>query len=274
MRFSLRFSPSLALVALLAAQAPDYTHFEVASVKVSAPYRGGTDLKDLPLPVFEGGPETKNPTRLTIRNLGFSQLLIQAYQVKGAQLAGPDWAVTPAGLFSPDKYDIAAVVPAGSTKQQMWVMLQNLLVERFHLRFHRETREATVAVLLTGKNGHRLQAAPEEPAGSTEPRHAARPLVIRGGTIEWNLLSITMASFANSLSGELKIPVENQTGLTGKYDIVLEFADRRPAAATESDTAPDLFAAVQAQLGLRLERRKAPVEMFVVDSADRKPTEN
>ena len=271
--------------------------FEVASIKpaVLTPGRRLTPL--------DGGPGTKSPTRLS-GTVSMKELLTRAYGVKSYQISGPAWIDT-------DVYEIAASVPAGVSKEQVAEMLRNLLVERFHLQAHRETKDLPIYALLVGKNGPKLQASDPAAAEEDEKARAAggfqRPKVTMGpdgfpqippdaripGTFTVALSSgeflrtklfarhQNMDQLAGTIAGYLKRPVVDQTGLADRYDFTLAFesdpvereAETRQSAAPENP-GPTIFAAVQEQLGLRLERRRGPVEVVIVDRAERVPTEN
>jgi uncharacterized protein (TIGR03435 family) len=136
-------------------------------------------------------------------------------------------------------------------------MLQALLSERFKLAIHRESKERTVYELVVGKNGPKLH---EVEAG---PGHS------NGGHGSLSAQKMSMSHLADSLSRIVDLPVLDMTGLKGAFDIELKWAPDGDDA-----NGPSIFTAVQEQLGLKLEQRKGPMEIIVVDHAERVPTEN
>jgi uncharacterized protein (TIGR03435 family) len=280
--------------------------FEVASVKPAEPPAPGRRPAQL-----TGGPGTKSPTRLT-GTATMKSLLIRAFGVKDYQITGPAWLDT-------ERYEIVANVPADSTKAQFELMLQNLLMERFQLAVHRETRELPIYELLLAKSGPKLKesgpAAAAEDAKASADGSFARPRVTMGtdgfpqippdakipGSFVLSLSSDefmrikvfarhqTMDQLADTITGYVSHPVRNLTELQGQYDFTLAFESERRAtsgtaarpagAPTEplspaSEPGPTIFDAVQSQLGLRLEQKRGPVEMLIVDRLEKVPTEN
>lgn len=282
--------------------------FEVASVKPAEPPAQGRRFTPL-----SGGPGTKSPARLE-GTASMKTLLMRAYGVKNYQVTGPAWMET-------ERYEIAAKIPPGTTKEQVALMLQSLLMERFHLAVHRETKELPMYALLVGKNGPKLKES--DPAAAAEDEKAAaegamsRPRVTMGadgfpqipadakipGSFALTLASgeftrtklfarhETMEELADTIGGYVSRPVKNLTELQGQYDFSLAFesdplaearaAGARPTGASSDGvppapalTGPPIFAAVQEQLGLKLEQRKGPVEMLIVDSLEKVPTGN
>jgi uncharacterized protein (TIGR03435 family) len=282
------------------------TAFEVASVKPAEPPAAGRRFTPL-----DGGPGTKSPTRLT-GTASMKSLLMRAYGVKNYQISGPAWMET-------ELYDIAAKIPPGATKEQVAVMVQNLLTERFHLAVHRETKELPMYALLVGKNGPKLKesdaaAAAEDEKAAAEgalprprvtmgadgfpqiPADAKMPgsfaLTLAGGEFTRTKLFArhqTMEELADLIGGYVNRPVKNLTELQGQYDFTLAFESEplplavaaRPTGASPdaappapAEPGPTIFAAIQEQLGLRLEQRRGPVEMLIVDRLEKVPTEN
>ena len=241
--------------------------FEVASVKPAAPQ--GNIAKSA---------VGSDPGRIAYRNVPLKSLITRAFGLKSYQISGPSW-------LNSEFYDVVAKIPDGSPKDQVPLMLQQLLTERFKLATHRETKELAVYALLVGKDGPKLGKADEKlPAGPPAPgapRGGAPPdfgrrLEVRGmGTSE-------LAD--GLLSAMLKRPVIDMTGIQGTYNFSLEFLLADPTAmgsgttadtgpAPDSAPAPTIFNALQ-KLGLKLEARKEPVEMLIVDHAEKVPTEN
>jgi uncharacterized protein (TIGR03435 family) len=248
----------------------------------------------------KGGPGTDDPGLYTCSLCNIPTLLIEAYNLKRYQLVVPDWMTT-------TRFEISAKVPAGTTREQFRVMMQNLLAERFKLASHRDKKEMDVYALVIMKGGHKLKdaAPPTEAAPPPDPQAkpaldkdgfviSSRPMpkgsmmISAEGKARIRGINETTQDLAERLSATLPKPVVDATGLTGRYDYSLTFASGNvmiPArSASSGDPNTPLSGAsepvmpieseVQSQLGLKLEPRKAPVEVLVVDHAEKIPTEN
>ncbi|MGP8247650.1 MAG: TIGR03435 family protein [Bryobacteraceae bacterium] len=284
--------------------------FDVASIKPAAAQTPGRMMMGC-----GGGPGTPDPGRLTCTNANLSMLMTRAYGVQGYQITSPDW-------FNSEHFDITAKIPAGATKEQFNLMLQNLLAERFQVKLHRETKELPIYALVVGKGGPKLKPseeappadAPKEgppadggPMGPPKRGPDGFPQLPRGGRGMMMMMQPgrlrlagsqqTTSDLANILSGQLGRPVRDETGLKGKYDFTLDFAPEPgqgpmggmmmpmppPGGGTMSgggpasdsqEGGPPLITAVQEQLGLKLESKKGPVQILVIDHAEKAPTEN
>jgi uncharacterized protein (TIGR03435 family) len=259
-------APAIALSAIgtFAAQNADHPRFEAASVK-------RTDQCTL--------RNTVDPGMIALNGDPLKVVLMEAFNVKMDQIVGPSW-------LDADCFAINAKIPVGATKDQLPAMLQALLAERFKLAVHKESRARPGYALVVDKNGPKLKASDLGPAG---PRAGQ---VTFSGTLQSKGLkgSMTMATLARLLSSSVAGPVEDLTGLKGRFDVDISWAldpsFERPDAFTiasaeahpNADLPPaptaDLFAAVRESLGLRLEARKEQVEVVVIDSIERVPTEN
>jgi len=261
----------------------EHPAFEVASVKLAAPAPGGRARSSM-----RGGPGTADPDRIIFTNVTLTSVLLRAYGVKPYQVSGPGW-------MGSDRYDITAKIPEGVTKQQVNLMLQRLLADRFHLALHHETKELQGYELVQGKGGLKLKrstdAGPDvEPTEAPKtdangfPQLAAPGLVIMEGVRGKAVVSFLTAkaqplsALTELLSKEFRLPVADKTGLTGKFDFTLEFAPEAPGALPsenpEESAAQNLTGAVPRQLGLKLEPKKIPVDILIIDRADKVPTEN
>jgi len=229
-----------------AAYAQTPTRFEVASVKVNA---SGSD--DSITDLQPGG-------RFVASNAGAETLLELAFGVKGFQITG-----VPRSLENV-AYDITAKLESGGnvTEEQMRPALVALLAERFALKYHVESRQLTSYVLVKGLRPH-LQAhdPPNPPSGRT---------LISGSKISLTASGVTMHRLAQALGGAMAQSVADETGLAGDYDLKLEWVRDDKAGTVEG---PSVFTAIEEQLGLKLESRKAPVDVIVVDRME-KATEN
>jgi uncharacterized protein (TIGR03435 family) len=169
---------------------------------------------------------------------------------------------------NPASYDILAKSSASVPVSQLRMMLRDLLAKRFRLTLHRETRMLPVYELVIAKGGPKLPAA--NAGASRAPVHAAESLPrVQGDSFLFADASMTeFAQMLAQLRG-IELPVVDRTGITGNFDIVLKSA---PSLAREGDTA-GLFAIIPEQLGLKLVAAKAPIEVIVIDHAER-PSEN
>lgn len=231
--------------------------FDVASVRPSQLSNAGGE-----------GSRRENiqvePGNLSMRNVSLSSCIQWAYDVRPYQVSGPGW-------MGDERYDISAKSDGPAKEAKLRVMLQTLLVERFRLALHRQTKDLPAYALLLGKNGSKLR--PSE--GEGEP-------VLNGGKLNLVTGRIPLSQFTDMLAGPLQAPVVDMTGLTGRFDFTLDLTSYlAPYLQQEhkpGDPLPDLAAiviiALQEELGLKLEARKMPIEMLMVDRAEKVPTEN
>jgi uncharacterized protein (TIGR03435 family) len=237
-------------------QQPAALNFEVASIKVSKSMSQDASLNDTP----GGGLEVVNQTLHT--------LIAFAYALRDDQISGgPSW-------LDVERYDIFAKAPGGTkilnrkaspANDPVRVRLQNLLAERFHLKVHRETKETTVFALMQDKGGAKLQPWKEGDLPGPSMRGEYNKLTCR---------KYSMEGFATVvLSRYLGTTVVDKTGLTGEYNLVMNFQPDSAGTAPDAATGPTFLQALHDQLGLKLERQKGTVEMLVIDHAQ-KPDPN
>jgi uncharacterized protein (TIGR03435 family) len=246
--------------------------FEAASLKKVVEDHFFSDLT--------GGPGTSSPTRASMHSTVYV-LLWEAF-------GSPSYAFVNIDKVPADKYDFAAVVPGGATKAEFRAMLRNLLVDRFHFRYHRETRELSLYELRVAPGGHRLKetanAPPETDAPSftptpdgylTFPRGVNTPFWGNGPKFSLQRVHTTMDELAAAIENEwMHNPVVNLTGLTGQYDFYLRFDSRREAPANDEPLGPTFEQSLRSQLGLALRQGKGPHQVIVIDSFDRQATPN
>jgi len=201
-----------------------------------------------------------------------------AYGVFFYQLEGPDW-------LGVNGYDITAEIPPGTTKEQFDLMLVNLLAERFHLKLHRESKDVQGYELVVEKNGSKLKESASSDSGD-QPGVAMKMKMepnAKAPSVYLTFRAQPLQGLVRTISEELGRPVADKTGLAGTYDFTLEFATemRGQASATSPDlsgppdeTGPRILTAIQEQLGLKLEPKKVPLDVLVIDHADKIPTEN
>ncbi len=264
--------------------------FEVASVKPSAP---GWEKGGVYFGPARGGPGTPDPGQITWSYPTLKTLLMTAYDVKNYQVNGPAWLDT-------ERYDVVVKVPPGATKEQVRVMWQNLLTERFGVKLHHEPKEFQVEELVIGKDGPKLKETTWDPATPLPPGPPQRNnngelgspgavmTIFPGPNAKAHMVvkAQPMAKLTDMLGNSLRRPVLDRTGLTGFYDFILDYtidlsgfplppgAPKPEPAAGASDPGPDLAAAVQQQLGLRLVAAKANLDVLVIDKAEKVPTAN
>lgn len=228
--------------------------FDVASVKPSPP--SNSERIDINLGTFRNGV-------VTLTNTTLSECLQYAYGlVSEDQIDGPDW-IRDRRL----RVDIIAKTSPDTPIEQALSMTQALLAERFHLELHREPKPVRHLELTVSRKGLKLPASQDgaPPRSNTYGR----------GRLFYDRRN--MHSFALLLSRQLKQPVIDLTGLTGFYDVHLEWTPDDPSVAPAGDSAsplPDIYQAVEEQLGLRLESKKTPIEIIMIDRADRVPSAN
>jgi uncharacterized protein (TIGR03435 family) len=227
--------------------------FEVASVKPNP-----APPEDSSSHVYRGG--------LTMTNVTLKFCIVYAYGITDAQVSGPDW-------LNSQTYDFAAKAPPAAPEDQIPLMFQALLADRFKLAMHRETKELSVYAVVVAKNGPKITQVESEDHGTNSSRGHLKAT------------AISMARFAKFLASSraaLGRPVVDQTGLKGLFTFTLEWTPENTSAISNPKSneprnvaeAPPIFVALQEQLGLKLEARKAPVEVLVVDHAEKVPTEN
>ena len=207
----------------------------------------------------EGGPGTKDPGRISFHNLTIPDFIVTANQLQQFQVIRPRW-------MDEERYDIDGTVPPGVTREEFRAMLQRLIVERFHLRYHRETRQGKIFALVVGKDGPKLNPPVET---SSDPE-----FTVVGSTLHLVPHNEDIAWLVDKLAANLFRPVVDMTHLTGRYSYSLEFSLAGLRDASENtDVAGNLFKAIQEQIGLRLEVRTGDIDVMVIDSAEKAPIE-
>lgn len=293
------------------------TAFEVATIKPAAPITPQAMMSGkvhIGMKIEAG--------RVDIGFMSLSALIGAAYEVKPYQITGPDW-------MTGERFDIMAKLPEGAAKEQVPDMLKALLAERFRLTVHHEGKEQPVYELVVGKSGSKLKESPPDPpadaapladskgssagftlgSGNSQMRVVPNPdgkgatttggemgktAVTMGpdGLMHMEIERITLAKFAETLSGMAGRPVLDKTGLPGNYQIALDLSMQDMMSAARAagvggpgmpalpptDAASDpsggsVFTSVE-KLGLRLEPRKEQIDAIVVDHIEKTPTEN
>jgi uncharacterized protein (TIGR03435 family) len=217
--------------------------FEVALVKLAAP---GQNIGN----IYQGGPGTADPGRFMASNVALQGLLMHAFGVKTDQISSPDWTRMV-------RLDIAAKVPEGTTKEQLNLMLQNLLAERFHLAYHTLKKEFLAYHLTVAKNGPKLKPSGLASSGPGMRINAS----CQGDHLTAN--GRDAAGVAQALESAVGARVVDKTGLTGTYDVELYFGIDRSGGGGVMNCqgvaldAPTALEAIEKQLGLKLEKTSA-----------------
>jgi len=240
--------------------------FEVASVRQSSP--------DAILESFVPTLNVAPGTALRIVNRQLKELIMIAYGIGGRQLAGPAWLIDPPGRAGDiPRFDVVAKVPAEATREQIPVMLQNLLADRFRLRVHREPRQIVVYALEVAKGG--LKINPESD-GERRASGCGRNMFGDQGVTTAVCQNMTTAQLAQQLQtlapGYFREgPVVDKTGLTKAYTFTLAWITMQQR--DEGEDGPSMFDAVE-KLGLHIERQKGMADVLIVDQAERMPADN
>ena len=235
--------------------------FEVASIKPSGagpPFNPGFNV---------------TATELRTPNISVAGIILFTYELHASQVLGlPGWAEN-------EGYSIVAKLPQGGepTDDQIRTMLKNLLKSRFGLSFHTEKRVLSIYAIGIGRNGPAgIRMVPDNNSGANMAAQSPGRVRFRG---------VTMGNLAAQLQIRvLDRPVIDQSGLTERYDFTLDWRPdefqfprlstaQRAAAITANDSLPDLFTAFQEQLGMKIEAKKAPIDVLLIDSVSR-PSEN
>ena len=261
--------------------APSY-EYDVASIK---PNMSGTNMVRL---MFI-------PSGLSGTNVTLEMLIRSAYGIEENQISGgPSW-------LKSDHYDIDAKMDSPTAdafhklseeKRRLATqhMLQALLADRFKLAVHHDSKELSIYALVVAKNGPKLrQAKPDDtyPNGIKGPDGIARAGMMRMGRGQLTSQALPLSELARLLTSQLDRTVVDKTGLPGNYDFTLQWTpdesqgamfrgpDTGPqgSAPPPDASGPSLFTALQEQLGLKLESQKGPVEIYIIDHAE-KPSEN
>jgi uncharacterized protein (TIGR03435 family) len=236
----------LAAAAIFAQPQGPRPAYEAASVKINSSASGSSSSHG-------------SKGQIVITNLTLKSLIERAYTVKPFQVTGPNW-------MEAVHFDIAAKYPPETKPDERSLMLRTLLEDRFKLAVHRESKDVPGFALVVAKSGFKLK--PVEPGGSSTDHNGGRVQTLKA-------LKISMAQLADFVARTLGEAVVDQTAIEGVYDFELRWTnDDQPPTGVDAPQAPPLLTALQETLGLRLQPRKVPVELVVVDHVERVPTEN
>jgi len=220
--------------------------FEVASIRTWQPGRESIET---------------GPASLTMHSVTLQACIRWAYGVQDVQVVGPDW-------LRDTGFEIFAKSANAVSVAELRVMLQALLAERFKLAVHRDSREMTALVLTVAKGGHKLKPADAEGSPS-----------FQSGKMNLTGKNAGVGQMVEFIANAIHTPVIDQTGLTGRYDYFLDIEmyvteEARRASGVPPEAGSIIAAAIQAELGLKMESKKVPVDVIVVDHVEKTPTEN
>lgn len=259
------FAAVITAIAAVPAPAASAPAFEVASVK-PAPSDTAWGYR-----LNQGGRTVLNGFRLR-------DLILKAWNVPDFRLIGTT------GWMDSEHFNLEAIGDVKAGVEETLRMIQSLVLDRFSLRIHHETREASVYALVAGKTGTRMSpshadecvpydgSASDPPAGSKLPLCSFRSYMHRSESgaalMVMEAPGVRMSWIARGLGALVRRQVNDETGIEGTFDFKIEYAPD-DGVTPGADGGPSLFTAVQEQLGLRLESRKALVDFIVVDRAER-----
>jgi uncharacterized protein (TIGR03435 family) len=233
-------------LAQLPAQTDPHPAFEAASVKPNSSGSGSSSWHS-------------RPANIDMKNVTLRTVIMAAYKLKDYQISGP-------ASLQTEHYDIVAKAPFGTPDEQLELMLQTLLAERFKLEAHRETKDFPVYGLVQAKGGIKLKEVEAGGAGMNSNGNES------GG--ELKAQKATMAGLAVWLSRQMDRPVVDMTGISGAYDFILKYSREDAKGESTTATYPIVSLAIQEQLGVRLEKRTAAIEVMVIDHAEKVPVGN
>lgn len=290
-------APAVLISAGAFGQSAPRLEFEVASIRPTAPQDAAVQQMKLGAHI--------DGAQVTINSLSLKDYIRIAYKLKHYQVIAPDWTAA-------DRFDIAAKLPEGGNRDQVPDMLQTLLEDRFKLKTHNENREFPVYALVAAKGGLKLKESAVDPTAADVPAPAARPATnvnvnagARGVNIDFgggsyfsfadNKLEgrkLTMAQFADAIGRFTDRPVVDMTDTKGLYDVTLNLTQEdymamliRSAVSAgvqlppqalmllEHNSGDSLTSSLQAA-GLKLDARKAPLPVLVVDKMEKVATDN
>jgi uncharacterized protein (TIGR03435 family) len=209
---------------------------------------------------------TTNKGTISMENVTLKRCIRSACNVPEAQIVcGPKW-------IDDERFDINAKADWPAGDQELMIMLQSVLAERFQLSFHRETKTLQGYALVVGKGGVKTKPSPPDARFGIHSNASARTAGIEA-------VACTMTALTKKLSEMLHLPLADLTDTNGQFDFRLDWAPDDMQAQSLASSNPDIspgasiFSAVQKQLGLKLEPRQVPVEVFAIDHAE-KPSEN
>jgi uncharacterized protein (TIGR03435 family) len=237
------------------AQSDPRPQFEVASVKTASADEQAAGGQGVRRPT--GRIRTPDPSLFLCDSCTLADLVMSAFHIQPYQLSAPGWMET-------ERFTVNARIPRGTTSEQLRLMQQRLLEERFRLTYHRQQKEMARCELVNAKGGARLKASTGEPtaADGREPGASITP----EGLVSARYSNTSMSELALILSKQVHMPVIDATALPGRFDFDLTWV-------MDPEASPTIFEALQ-PLGLKLEQKKGLVDRVVIDHAEKVPTVN
>jgi uncharacterized protein (TIGR03435 family) len=233
--------------------------FDVASVRASTGSGGGRGGPMGRMPF--GNQNIKiAPDGVSMHGASLKAAIAWAYGAKEFQVNGPDW-------LDSQRFDIVAKAAGQSTEDQLRVMTETLLADRFKVALHRQTKEMQAYVLVIGKGGSKLIESKTEGESDVQPDQAR---------MQVTFLRTPLAALTDLLYGVLRTPVVDETGLTGKYDVNINMMKYVSMGSDGGSIDPVglIMTALQEELGLKLESRKVALDLLIVDHAEKSAGEN
>jgi uncharacterized protein (TIGR03435 family) len=229
--------------------------FEVVSVRETDPkaeQRGPLNIES-------------HPGTVTMRGVRLGEVIFWSYKISPFQVSNVQ------NVMGPDRFDITAKAAGPAKTDEMRIMMQAMLADRFKMVSHRETKEMSAYALVEAKGGHKLKPSQMDDGSGVLPLEGQRMAL--GGQ------SATLDQLGMFLSGPLRTPVVDMTGLKGRWDFEIDITSYGiKGPRTDGEPPPDPVSVLQdalpKQLGLRLEARKLPIEMLIIDKVQQKPVEN
>jgi uncharacterized protein (TIGR03435 family) len=252
------------LIAALSCAAQSKPEFEVATIKPTDAYGPGGCL---------GGIGFRDSTRIRCPAADLFFLVRYAFSLHEWEFKDERW-------MHDQRFEVQANIPPGTSKEDFLLMFQNLLIDRFHLTYHRVPGHVQGYDLVVAKGGPKLIRSPEtRPPGEVTPAvpkgfptPAKRYASSEGHRTTLRIDDLPASSVADTIAGYLRAPIADRTGLGGEYDLLLYWV--RENTSPEDEAGPTLVEAVRSQLGLKLEPKMFDVSTLVVDHADKMPAQN
>jgi uncharacterized protein (TIGR03435 family) len=227
--------------------------FDAATIKLMPPLPVGTPLSRIILAAYRNGT-------LRMESVTLSEALRFAYDLTSEdQVSGPDW-IKSRGT----RYEVAAKTAGDVPLAQARVLMQKLLADRLKVVIRKEPKPLSFAALVQARGGSKLVEADSSRPGPPQASYAPGRIV--GSSTPMPQLALLLSTFERQM-------ILDRTGLTGRYQISLEYLTEAPGAVGDQSK-PTLQSALQDQLGLRLEARREPLDSIVVERAEPMPTEN
>ncbi len=265
MRIALFLCAAAASCLAQTAAPPPAPSFDVASVRsiaagqpLAVPRRGANGGFINP---FRRDNITVTPDSVIVHAASLKAIIAWAFAAREYQVSGPEWLDT-------TRFDISAKSGAETAEDRLRLMMQTLLADRFKLAYHRAAKETQCYALVIGKNGSKLVESKTEGEAEVNPDQSRMQITF---------LRTPLSALTDLLYTMLRIPVVDETGLNGKYDLTvnaMKYMSMANDTGAPMDPVSLVMTAVQEELGLKLESKKVALDMLVVDHVEKNPGEN